>query len=77
MIRQILAQPIIPSEIDLMQRRHVAIVATAVINHSDDPEINLSEMRIGAKVIAHHYRIFSFQLGQCPIHLILTDVESP
>ncbi len=43
----------------------------------DDPEIDFGEMRIGAKVIAHHHRTFSFQLGQRPIHLILTDVESP
>ena len=43
----------------------------------DDTEIDFGEMRVGAKVIAHNYRTFSFQLGQCPIHLLLTNVESP
>ena len=77
MIRQIFAQPLIPSQIYLVQRRHMAIIAALGFNQSDDPEIDVEEMRIGAKVFAHNHRAFSFQLGQCPLHLLLTDVESP
>ncbi|MGZ8485774.1 MAG: hypothetical protein ACXW6R_17870, partial [Candidatus Binatia bacterium] len=71
MIRQIFAQPLIPSQVYFVQRRHMAIIAAPGFNQRDDPEIDLGEMRIGAKVIAHNHRTFSFQLGQSPIHLIL------
>ena len=77
MIRQIFAQPFVPGEIDQLQRRGMSFVTAANVDQCDDAEIDFGEMRIGAKVIAQHYRTFSFQLGQCPVHLILTDVESP
>jgi hypothetical protein len=77
MIRQIFAQPFVPGEIDQLQRRGMSFIAAPGFNQRDDPEIDFGEMRIGAKVIAHNHRTFSFQLGQCPIHLIFADVESP
>lgn len=77
MIRQIFAEPLIPSQIDLTQRRGMGIIAARGLKQYDDPEVDFGEMRIGAKVIAQDHDTFGFQLPQHLIHISLADIESP
>ena len=77
MIRQILAQPLVPGKIDLKQSRHMSIIAAVGFNQSDDTEINLGEMRIGAEIIPHDHDSFRLKLGHRLFHLILRNIEPP
>jgi hypothetical protein len=74
MIRQIFAQPLIPSEIDLLQPRGMSFVTATNVDQSDDAQIDIRQMRIGAEIIPHDHDSFRFQLDQSLFRLVLANM---
>ncbi len=77
MIRQILAQPFVPGEIDLLQRRGMSFVTAVMSTNAMTRRSTSARCGSAQKFSRTTHRTFRFQLGQCPIHLLLTDPESP
>jgi hypothetical protein len=77
MIRQIFAEPFIPNQIDLLQRCRMSLIAERGFKQRDDAQVNLGEMRIGAKMIAQNHHTLGFQLAERLIHLGLANMKSP
>lgn len=76
MIRQIFAEPLIPCQVDFTQRRGMSLIAERGFNQRDDAQVDLGEMRIGAKMIAQDYHAFAFQIAQCLVHDIFAKMIS-
>jgi len=69
MIRQILAQPLVPCIVDFADRAQLRVRTLDTFHQSDDAEIDAGQVRIGAEVIADHYDAFGFELGEDPLDL--------
>jgi len=76
MIRQIFAEPLIPRLVNFPQRCGMSLIAERGFKQSDDTQVDLGQMRIGAKMIAQDDNVFGFQFAERPVHLSLANVGS-
>jgi len=55
----------------------MSLIAERGFNQSDDAQVDLGEMGIGAKMIAHDHRALGFQFAKRLVHSIFAKIVSP
>jgi len=64
MIREVFAQPLVPSLIDSPNGAELRIFVLIGLHKRHHAQIDAGKMRIGTEMIAHHHRTGAFQFYQ-------------
>jgi hypothetical protein len=77
MIRQILAQPLVPGFIDRANRAQLRIRATTRINQRRHSQIDAGQVGICAEMLPNHHCAFRLQLPKRAVGLFSFDLRAP
>jgi len=75
MIRQKLAKPLVPYQIDLMLGRRMTVGTVDKLKQSSNAQIDFRQMRVGAEMITDNDRAFLGKIGDGFFQIVLADME--
>lgn len=73
MVRQILAEPLVPGLVDGPERAEPGVFAFAFLDQGDHAQIDSGKVRIGAKMVPDHHETFGFEPRYGAVNFLLPE----